>query len=336
MDVRPALALGAHIGAFSGQTRRDMSADDHGAHTEMTDVVPDVARLTCALIDLLDVAPGAAEGHFIGRRKPGGVGRVFGGQVVGQALMAAIKTVPEERPVHSLHCYFLRPGDEDHEIDYEVAADMDGRAFSNRRVLARQQGKIIYSMTASFQRAERGPAHAWPLPDVPPPEGLLSMRDLIARHPLPAGPALRRMTTQPGPIEFRPVGTIQQGVMPDQLEPDAQCWVRIGPGGPLGVSQAFQRAILAFASDLLLLATAYRPHGIQIGGPEVVSASIDHSVWFHEDVECGDWLLYATDSPFAGHGRGFARGHFFTRDGRLVASVAQEGLMRMKEAAPEA
>jgi acyl-CoA thioesterase-2 len=271
-------------------------------------------------------------GHFSGRRKPGGVGRVFGGQVVGQALMAAAKTVPQDRPVHSLHCYFLRPGDEDHEIDLEVAIDMEGRSFSNRRVIARQLEKVIFSMTASFHRDERGPVHALAMPDVPPPEGLLSMRDLIRAYPLQAGPALRRMTTQPSPIDFRPVGPIQSGALADDRTPDALCWMRIG-SGPLGVGQAVQRAMLAFASDLLLLATAYRPHGIQIGGPEVISASIDHSIWFHDDVDCGEWLLYATDSPFAGSGRGFARGSFFDRAGRLVASVAQEGLMRLRDEA---
>lgn len=296
----------------------------------MNEATPDMDMLVRALIHLLDVGPAEVEGHFTGVRKPGGIGRVFGGQVIGQALMAAAKTVPDERLVHSLHCYFLRPGNEDHGIDYEVANDMDGRAFSNRRVIARQQEKVIYSMTASFHRDEAGPSHAVLMPDVPAPDGLLSMRELLRTHDLPAGPALRRMTTQPSPIEFRPAGTIQQGIMPGVLEPEALCWMRIGRG-PLGVSQAFQRGTLAFASDLLLLATAYRPHGLQIGGPEVVSASIDHAVWFHGDVECGDWLLYATESPSAGNGRGFARGHFFTREGRLVASVAQEGLMRLRE-----
>lgn len=297
----------------------------------MTDATPDMDRLVGGLIRLLDVVPGDQAGHFTGVRKSNGIGRVFGGQVVGQALMAAAKTVPEDRLVHSLHCYFLRPGNEDHGIDYEVAADMEGRSFSNRHVTARQQEKIIYSMTASFHRDERGPAHAAAMPDVPPPEELLSLRDLMKVHEFPAGPALRRMAAQPGPLDFRPVGMIQQGILPDRLEPEALCWMRIGRG-PLGISQAFQRTLLAYVSDLLLLATAYRPHGIQIGGPEVVSASIDHSIWFHGDVECGEWLLYAMDSPFAGGGRGFARGAFFTADGRLIASVAQEGLIRLKDA----
>lgn len=296
----------------------------------MTDAMPDKSWLTRALIHLLDVAPGNAGSHFVGARKPGGKGRVFGGQVVGQALMAAAKTVPEDRPVHSLHCYFMRPGSEDHEIDYQVEADMDGRSFSNRRVVARQQDKAIFNMIASFHRPEPGLAHQATMPDVPAPEGLRTMRELLEAFDLPAGPALRSIATQPSPLEFRPIGSIQSGVIDAVREPRAECWMRIGSGGPLGLPQALQRAMLAFVSDLFLLGTAYRPHGLQVAGPGVVSASIDHSVWFHEDVECGDWLLYATDSPFSGHGRGFARGHFFSRDGRLLASVAQEGLIRLR------
>ncbi|HZV17905.1 MAG TPA: acyl-CoA thioesterase II [Sphingobium sp.] len=295
----------------------------------MTDRAPDLDTLTRGLLYLLDVEPAATD-SFIGHRRPDGVGRVFGGQVVGQALMAAAKTVAEDRPVHSLHCYFLRPGSEDHPIAFEVAADMDGRAFSNRRVIARQQEKVIFSMAASFHRDERGPAHAAAMPEVPPPDALLDLRALIRAYPLAPGPALRRLATRPSPIEIRPIGPIQQGRIAEERSPHAACWMRIG-AGPLGVGQPMQRAVLAFVSDLLLLSTAYRPHALQIGGPGVVSASIDHSLWFHGDVECGEWLLYATESPFAGGGRGFAHGHFFDPAGRLIASVAQEGLMRLAD-----
>jgi acyl-CoA thioesterase-2 len=297
----------------------------------MTEAMPDMDWLTHALVQLLDVGPGHAESHFVGIRKPGGSGRVFGGQVVGQALMAAVKTVAEDRLVHSLHCYFMRPASEDFGIDYQVDADMEGRAFSNRRIVARQQDKPIFNMIASFQREEAGPSHQFPMPDVPEPESLLGMRDLLKTFDnLPAGPALRRIATQPSPLEFRPIGPIQSGLIDELRDPYALCWVRIGRG-PIEAGQAMQRAMLAYASDMLLLATSYRPHGLQIGGPEVISASIDHSVWFHGDVEGGQWLLYAMDSPFSGMGRGFSRGHFFTQDGRLIASVAQEGLMRLRE-----
>lgn len=279
------------------------------------------------LIRLLDVEPADQAGHFIGHRKPDGVGRVFGGQVIGQALMAAGKTVAEDRPVHSLHCYFMRPGNEEFGIDYQVDADMDGRAFSNRRIVARQQGKAMLNMIASFHRPEPGPAHQIAVPDVPDPSELADIGELIERYDMPVSPVLRRMARPSSPISFRPVGSIQSGTV-EARTMIQQCWMRIG-SGPLGLGQAVQRGLLGYVSDMLLLATAYRPHGLHIGAPGIASASIDHSVWFHEDVECGEWLLYATESPWTGHGRGFARGHYFTQDGRLVASVAQEGLIRL-------
>ena len=291
----------------------------------------DIQMLTAGLIRLLDVEPAGEAGHFLGHRKPGGVGRVYGGQVVGQALAAAAKTVAEDRPVHSLHCYFMRPGSEDYPIDYHVEADMDGRAFSNRRIVARQQGKAIFNMIASFHRPERGPAHQSDMPPVADPDGLKDLGDLIREFDLPAGPVLRWIAGSSSPVRFRPVGAIQSGlVVPNDREPQ-MCWMLVGGGGPLGLGQPMQRAMLGFISDMLLLATAYRPHGLHIGSAGVTSASIDHSVWFHDDVECGDWLLYVTDSPWAAHGRGFARGHFYARDGRLVASVAQEGLIRFRD-----
>ena len=296
----------------------------------MSDPAPDRSQLTRGLIHLLDVEPTGTERQFIGHRRPGGVGRVFGGQVVGQAIMAAAKTVQKSRPIHSMHCYFMRPGSEDHAIDYRVEADMEGRSFSNRRVVAWQQNKPIFNMIASFHQPERGPAHQFLMLDVPAPDALLGMGELLTKYDFPAGPVLRRMARPTNPVEFRPVGAIQSGASADDREPFAQCWIRIG-AGPLGVEQSLQRGLLGFVSDMLLLATAYRPHGLVIGGPDVISASIDHSIWFHDDVECGDWLLYAMDSPWAGQGRGFARGHFFTADGRLIASVAQEGLIRLRD-----
>lgn len=296
----------------------------------MSDAAPDRSQHTRDLIQLLDVEPTGVDGHYAGHRRPGGVGRVFGGQVVGQAVLAAAKTVQKTRTIHSLHCYFMRPGNEDHAIDYRVEADMEGRAFSNRRVVAWQQGKPIFNMIASFHQPERGPAHQFPMPYVPQPEALRDIGALLENTDLPAGPVLRRMARPSNPVEFRPIGPVQSGNWAEDREPFAQCWIRIG-AGPLGVEQSMQRGMLAFVSDMLLLATAYRPHGLTIGGSDVISASIDHSVWFHDDVECGNWLLYATDSPWAGQGRGFARGHFYTADGRLVASVAQEGLIRLRD-----
>ena len=236
----------------------------------------DIQMLTAGLIRLLDVEPAGEAGHFLGHRKPGGVGRVYGGQVVGQALAAAAKTVAEDRPVHSLHCYFMRPGSEDYPIDYHVEADMDGRAFSNRRIVARQQGKAIFNMIASFHRPERGPAHQSDMPPVADPDGLKDLGDLIREFDLPAGPVLRWIAGSSSPVRFRPVGAIQSGiVVPNDREPQ-MCWMRVGGGDPLGLGQPMQRAMLGFISDMLLLATAYRPHGLHIGSAGVTSASIDH------------------------------------------------------------
>jgi len=295
----------------------------------MTDAAR-VAMLTEELVRLLDVAPGEQDGHFVGRRKSGGIGRVFGGQVIGQAFMAAAKTVPEDRAAHSLHCYFLRPGDEDHEIDYEVVADMDGQSFSNRRLIARQAGKVIFNMTASFHRKEAGLAHQISMPDVPPPEELKSFADYVEEHPNHASPLFKRIIARPSAFDYRPVARLTPEALESPHPGQAFCWIKVG-AGPLNVSQALQRALLGWVSDTLLLASAFRAHGIQIGTPGYQSASLDHSMWFHDDVECGDWLLFAIHSSWTGNARGLTLGRFFTRDGRLIASVAQEGLMRRTE-----
>lgn len=288
---------------------------------------PIVAALVAGLVRLLDVRADEAPLHFHGMRRPGGVGRVFGGQVVGQAMMAAAKTVAPDRSIHSLHCYFMRPASEDHEIDYAVDADMDGRAFSNRRVVARQDGKAVFNMTASFHLPEQGLSHQMPMPDVPPPEALESFADYVARHPDKASPVFRRLVTRPSPFEYRPVAELTPEALEQPHPGHAYCWIRVGTG-PLHLPQPMQRALLGWISDSLLLASAFRAHGVQIGMPGFQSASIDHSMWFHDDVECGDWLLYEVESPWTGNARGLATGRFFTRDGRLIASTTQEGLMR--------
>jgi acyl-CoA thioesterase-2 len=292
-----------------------------------------ISALAMGLVQLLDVSPADGAGdaaHFSGPRKPGGVGRVFGGQVVAQALMAASRTVPEDRPVHSLHGYFMRPGSEEFGIDYAVDADMDGKAFSNRRVVARQQGKPIFNMTASFHLPEPGLTHQVEMPDAPPPETLVSFADYVWTHPELASPVLKRMLAQPSPFDYRPVAQMTPEALKEPHPEQALCWIKMGAGA-LDISQSRQRALLAWISDTLLLASAYRAHGIQIGMDDYQSASIDHSMWFHEDVQCGDWLLYAIQSPWTGDARGLAFGRFFTQEGRLVASVSQEGLMRRVE-----
>lgn len=282
----------------------DENRDDHAA--------------ALALAGLLDVAPGSEAAHFTGARRPGGTGRVYGGQVIGQALMAAAKTVAEDRLCHSLHCYFMRPASENHEIDFTVDADMDGRAFSNRRVVARQGGKPIFNMIASFQIREEGLHHQAAMPDVPPPDDLPGLR-LFDRPEAPSS------------VELRPIG-----VRPDTLRvpgpAEGRCWFRLvgASADELTGGQAMQRAILAMMSDATLVGTAFRPHGRWVRDKDLQVASIDHALWIHDDVDCTQWLLYATDGPWTGNARAFARGQFFSADGRLVASTAQEGLMRFK------
>lgn len=302
-------------------------SNNKGRERTVTQSDAEITALVAGLVGLLDVRAGAQPQHFVGARRPGGVGRVFGGQVVGQAMMAASKTVAEDRPIHSLHCYFMRPASEDHEIDYAVEADMDGRAFSNRRVVARQEGKAAFNMTASFHAREQGLSHQMPMPDVPQPDELMSFADYVALHPDKASPVFKRLIQRPSAFEYRPVAELTPEALAQPHPGLSYCWIRVG-AGPLDLSQAIQRALLGWISDSLLLASAYRAHGVQIGMGGYQSASIDHSMWFHGDIQCGDWLLYAVESPWTGGARGLAYGRFFTRDGRLVASAAQEGLMR--------
>jgi len=287
----------------------------------------EISALVEGLVRLLDVTPADEAGHFAGPRKPGGVGRVFGGQVVAQALMAASHTVPDDRPIHSLHAYFMRPASEDHGIDYAVEADMDGKAFSNRRVVARQDGKPIFNMACSFHRTEQGLGHQLPMPQVAPPEALMSFADYVEAHPKLASPLLRQIIRRPSAFDYRPVTELTPEALERPHPGSAYCWIKVGTG-PLDLPQIRQRALLAWVSDTLLLASAFRAHGIQIGMGGYQSASLDHAMWFHGAVQCGEWLLYEILSPWTGDARGMAFGRFFTREGRLIASVAQEGLMR--------
>jgi acyl-CoA thioesterase-2 len=262
---------------------------------------------------------------FRGQSRDIGSPQVFGGQVLGQALVAATATA-EDRVVHSLHAYFLRRGDFNSPIVYEVDRALDGKHFSSRRVIAIQHGRQIFNMSASFQLPEAGLEHQNSMPDVPPPE---SLRDLESHYrdvldQLPAG--ARRMLEQKRPFEFRPVEP------PDHLRreksaPLKYIWFRTVDKLP--DEEALHRCLLAYVSDFHLLDTALRPHGIPMVSSKLVIASVDHAMWFHRSVRVDDWLLYAIDSPSASGARGFARGSVFARDGRLVASAAQEGLMRV-------
>jgi acyl-CoA thioesterase-2 len=262
---------------------------------------------------------------FRGQSRDIGSPQVFGGQVLGQALVAATATA-DDRVVHSLHAYFLRRGDFNSPIVYEVDRALDGKHFSSRRVIAIQHGRQIFNMSASFQLPEAGLEHQNSMPDVPPPE---SLRDLESHYrdvldQLPSG--ARRMLEQRRPFEFRPVEP------PDHLRreksvPLKYIWFRTVDKLP--DDEALHRCLLAYVSDFHLLDTALKPHGISMVSPKLVIASVDHAMWFHRSVRVDEWLLYAIDSPSASGARGFARGSVFARDGRLVASAAQEGLMRV-------
>ncbi|WP_374942381.1 acyl-CoA thioesterase [Sphingomonas sp.] len=282
--------------------------------------------LTQALVDLLDVEEIDTD-LYRGARQPGGVGRVFGGQVIAQALQAAQGSVDPPKTAHSLHAYFMRAGDEDLPIVYRVVRDFEGRSFATRRVIALQRGSPILNLAASFQVPEEGLAHQDTMPDVPPPEALASDRDLRAASVNDIPEKFRRHMLRARPIEIRPVQP-RSWANPQPAEPRQASWFRLT--SPIGEDSAMHRAILAYASDMTLLGTCTLPHGVNWMSGNLQPASLDHAIWFHEDFRVDDWLLYATDSPWSGHARGFNRGTIYARDGRLVASVAQEGLIRLR------
>ena len=287
---------------------------------------PSPERLVSGLVRLLTVDP-QGEDRFVGRRKKGGIGRVFGGEVIAQALAAAEATVDPARPPHSLHAYFLRGGSEEHPSDYTVSRDFDGGSFSNRRVTATQQGRPILTLSASFHKSEPGLHHQdAAMPDVPGPDELAAESDMRARFLDDATPAQRHMFTRPRPVEFRTLEA-RHWMSKAPALPVLHTWFRAV--APLPDEPRVHRAVLAWASDMMLLGTSMLPHGRSPARGEMAAASLDHALWFHEDCRVDDWLLYATDSPWTGHARGFNRGRIFTRDGRLVASVAQEGMIRL-------
>ncbi|MDR3499930.1 MAG: acyl-CoA thioesterase II [Parvibaculum sp.] len=250
--------------------------------------------------------------------------RVFGGQVIGQALVAAYRTV-EDRVCHSLHAYFIRPGDPKIPILYEVDRSRDGKSFTTRRVVAIQHGKQIFNLAASFQVPEKGFEHQAQMPDVPAPEDLPSERELrkAVEDRLPEH--IAKHFSRPRPIEIRPVNP-QDYIDPAPMEPLNHVWFRARK--EIGDDIALNQCILAYASDMTLLDTCIRPHGVSWVSGKLQSASLDHAMWFHQPFRADEWVLYTQDSPSASGGRGFNRGSIYTRDGRLVASVVQEGLIR--------
>jgi acyl-CoA thioesterase-2 len=262
--------------------------------------------------------------HYIGQSLDLGFRNLFGGHILGQALVAAGNTC-DQRQAHSLHAYFLRGGDPRAAIHYNVDRIRDGNSFSVRRVTASQGGKTILILSSSFQLDEQGFEHQIDMPQVPPPESLAS--DVAGTRPIfeLASTSGEGPFTRARAIDIRPVDPLDYD-NPGKKEPVQYAWFRAI--GPVPDNQALNRCLLAYASDFGLLGTCMRPHGVSYYQRDMVTASLDHAMWFYRDFRMDDWLLYACDSPSAGHARGLNRGNIFSRDGTLVACVTQEALIR--------
>lgn len=284
--------------------------------------------VTRELVELMDLAP-IGDDHFQGQSEDLGFPNLFGGQVLGQALMATTRTI-EDRMPHSMHAYFLRPGNARAPIDYEVQRVRDGGSFSVRRVIARQEGKEILTGSVSFQVEEDGFDHQIDMPDVPDPMSLKTEqelnRELLDRVP----EKFHSQLTRNRPIEIRPVDPVNP-LDPDKRSPHKQSWFRAQ--GELPDDRILHCCLLAYASDFAFLGTSLNPHGVTFMTPSMQVASLDHAIWFHRDLRMDDWLLYDKDSPSAAGGRGFNRGSVFSQDGILVASTAQEALIRQRKPA---
>jgi acyl-CoA thioesterase II len=284
------------------------------------------------LISLLDLEE-LEVNIFRGRSPEERRQRVFGGQVAGQALVAAGRTV-EGRRVHSLHAYFLRPGDPSIPILYEVDRIRDGSSFTTRRVVAIQHGKAIFHLSASFQIPENGFEHQVEMPEVPDPETLPTAEERLERlfanlKPEEIPGEMRHWRERERPIDVRIVNP-QSFWKPEKREPRQCVWIRAA--GKLPDDPMLHDCIVAYASDMTLLDTATMPHAIPLAwaNPDFQMASLDHAMWFHREFRADEWILYAQESPSASHARGFATGHLFSRERRLLASVAQEGLIRRR------
>ena len=274
------------------------------------------------LLDLLDLEQ-IEVNIFRGRSPDERRQRVFGGQVAGQAMVAAGRTVPGDRPVHSLHAYFIRPGDPAVPIVYTVDRVRDGRSFTTRRVAAIQHGEAIFTLSASFHRPEPGPEHAAPMPDVPPPEQVERTSDRLARLLGEAHPQARE-----SPIDLRSVGPMSAEAArdPSLRTTTNLIWLRVD--GELPDDPLLHVCLVTYVSDLTLLDSVLIGHGLSWLDGRTTGASLDHAMWFHRPFRADRWLLYAQESPVAAGARGLARGQVFTADGQLVVSVMQEGLIR--------
>jgi acyl-CoA thioesterase-2 len=283
------------------------------------------------LIELLSLER-LEDNLFRGQSRDIGTKYVFGGQVLGQALSAAqatLDSVQDVRAAHSLHAYFLRAGDIEHPIVYDVDRTRDGGSFSVRRVTAIQHGKPIFVLAASFQVDEEGAEHQVPMPQVPMPEDVAAPAPLSAEALAKLPSKVQRWLSRMGPFEFRPIYPRDE-LNPPKRPPLQQVWFRLSER--VGDAPELHRALLAYASDFHLLGTTTFPHGISYYQPNVQMASLDHALWFHRPFRADDWLLYSIDSPSAQGARGLARGQVFDREGRLVASTTQEGMIRVLDA----
>ncbi len=277
------------------------------------------------VINLLDLEE-IEQNHYRATSPSDGWQRVYGGQVLGQALVAASRTVPDDRPAHSLHGYFLRAGDTEAPILYKVDRIRDGRSFTTRNVVAIQHGRAIFSMSISFQVIEEGLSHQAQMPEVPMPEELRDERELRADQAEQLPAEFRESFLRDRPIDFRPIDP-QDLLQPRKRPPQQYCWMKIRD--PLPEDPQLHQCVLAYLSDWSLLDTSTYPHGLSFLNDQLQMASLDHAMWFHRPFRADDWLLYAQDSPSASGARGLNRGQIFSRSGDLVASAAQEGLMRL-------
>lgn len=308
--------------------QQDPAGAEHSRTERYLPSAEDHDRAMASLLDTLDLTDLGEDDRgnrlFEGPSQDQPSGRVFGGQVLGQSLMAVTRTVDESRPVHSMHAYFLRPGDAKEPIQFAVENLRDGRSFSARRVHALQKGRPILSLAASFQVEEghEGLHHQAPMPEVPEPESLPSFVETMADidHPV------ARFLAQSRPFDLRAIhGSVVATPDPDRRPVNA-VWMR--PMGSLPDDLRFHAGVLAYASDYTLLEPVLRQHGLA-WGMSLKIASLDHAMWFHRHVRVDEWLLYVQSSPYSGSGRGFGRGRIFTRDGHLVASATQEGMVRL-------
>jgi acyl-CoA thioesterase-2 len=272
------------------------------------------------LLDLEQIEMNIFRGRSPGERQQ----RVFGGQVAGQALVAAGRTVPADRHVHSLHAYFIRPGDPSVPLVYTVDRVRDGRSFTTRRVSAIQHGKVIFTLSASFQVLEEGPSHQAPMPDVPGPEELPTYRERMASIFGPQNNDFFRSR----PVDLRHVTPLIWEAARDRSlsAPESRVWLRVD--GELPDDPLLHVCLMTYASDMTLLDTVLLNHGLAWGDKKTMGASLDHAMWFHRPFRADRWLLYAQDTPNASGARGLARGEVFTQEGELVVSVVQEGLIR--------